>query len=334
MKIQKILLDFEQHLKQKTDETIFETTLQQIADALQDVPLSGSGQTYTRWQILAEIAATHLGLAKCIESHLDALGILKELGVTDLPKGLYAIWAAEGAGCDLTYDNGICNGHKAWCSAAQDVDYALMTYKNAQNQSCLILVNMQNQGITIDLSQWYAVGMHSTQTAQLHFQNVPARPVGKPNVYLERVGFWHGAAGVAACWYGATTRLAQTLLSAVQQRNTPFHTAYLGQVTTLMVTTHNLFHRTAKAIDQTPKHSHEYLIRILRAQVEHTAQQTLVLVGQALGARLFCQNAVFAQLAADLPVFLRQSHAAFDFEKIGELSVQRANQQESSLWQL
>lgn len=334
MKIQKILLDFEQHLSQKTDETLFKTTLQQLADALQDVPFSGSGQTYARWQILAEIAATHLGLAKCIESHLDALGILKELGITDLPKGLYAIWAAEGAGCDLTYDNGICNGHKAWCSAAQQVDYALMTYKNAQNQSCLVLVDVANQDITIDLSHWHAVGMHSTQTAQLYFQNVPARQVGKPNAYLERVGFWHGAAGVAACWYGATTRLAQTLLSAVQQRNTSFHTAYLGQISTLMVTTQHLFHRTAEAIDQAPQHSHEYLIRILRAQVEQTAQQTLMLVGQALGARPFCQDAVFAQLAADLPVFLRQSHAAFDFEKIGELTTQRVGQQESPLWQL
>ena len=37
----------------------------------------------------------------------------------------------------------------------------------------------------------------------------------------------------------------------------------------------------------------------------------------------------YARLAADLPVFIRQSHAAFDLERIGELTAQ-----EEQLWTL
>jgi hypothetical protein len=42
-------------------------------------------------------------------------------------------------------------------------------------------------------------------------------------------------------------------------------------------------------------------------------------VGRALGATPFCRNSHFARLAADLPVFLRQSHAEKDLAALGEL---------------
>ena len=67
----------------------------------------------------------------------------------------------------------------------------------------------------------------------------------------------------------------------------------------------------------------------MRAQVEATALNVLTQVGKALGAAPYCEQPHFARLAADLPVFIRQSHAAFDLERIGELSVQ-----EEELWTL
>ena len=35
------------------------------------------------------------------------------------------------------------------------------------------------------------------------------RAVGPPNFYLERPGFWFGATGVAACWYGGARGLVE-----------------------------------------------------------------------------------------------------------------------------
>ncbi|WP_130804010.1 acyl-CoA dehydrogenase family protein [Acinetobacter ihumii] len=329
MTLQLVLSKFEQQLMVNEQPIELNAVLHELVAFTSEIPLPAHGQTYKRWQILAQIAATHLGLAKCFESHLDAISILKELNYSPIPDGLYAVWAAEGPECTLSYEQGYCHGQKTWCSAAKEVDYALMTYRDQDNQSQLVLTNMSNPAIHIDLTGWHAVGMHSTQTAKVEFQHVAAEPVGKAGDYLNRAGFWHGAAGVAACWYGAATRLADILLASSQIRSSSFQSYYLGQITTQLITTRSLFQKVANQIDRHPGHPHELMIRVLRAKVEETAQTVLTLTGQALGARPFCENAIFSQLAADLPVFLRQSHAAFDFEKIAELT-----RQEQKLWHL
>jgi len=41
-------------------------------------------------------------------------------------------------------------------------------------------------------------------------------------------------------------------------------------------------------------------------------------VGRALGATPFCRDPHFARLAADLPVFIRQSHAERDLAHLGQ----------------
>jgi len=54
------------------------------------------------------------------------------------------------------------------------------------------------------------------------------------------------------------------------------------------------------------------------------------LVGRAMGATPFCRDARFARLAADLPVFLRQSHAERDLAELGRL----VTAQDDPGWQL
>ena len=93
--------------------------------------------------------------------------------------------------------------------------------------------------------------------------------------------------------------------------------------------TKQYFQYIAKLIDEEPMLSHEREIRILRAQTEQCCQSVIQLVGKALGARPYCEEAIFSQLIADLPVFIRQSHAAFDYESIAELCLP-----EKSLWEL
>jgi len=53
-------------------------------------------------------------------------------------------------------------------------------------------------------------------------------------------------------------------------------------------------------------------------------------VGRALGATPFCRNSHFARLSADLPVFLRQSHAERDLAELGRQLAGR----EAGGWQL
>ena len=299
-------------------------------------PVNGEvSGTLSRWQILAYVAGIDLTIAKWFESHLDALSILYEVGYGKADQGLWAVWAAEGN--PIGYEQGKASGTKAWCSGANIVDHGLITYRNANDQAQLLVVDMRQSGIEIDNKEWQAVGMQATDTATLQFHEVSAIQVGRANEYLERVGFWHGAAGVAACWYGATAYLADYLISAYQQKPNDYKAMYLGQISTALAVTQQYFHYVADLIDSQPQLSHELAIRQLRSQVEKVARQVMDMVGQALGAAPFCRHAHFARLSADLPVFIRQSHGAFDLQKIGELAGALSNDLtngQDNIWQL
>lgn len=276
--------------------------------------------TLIRWQVLAYVSSLDLTLAKWFESHLDALSILHEVGYDKAPQGLWAVWAAEGHPDPIRYTEGKISGSKAWCSGANLVDYGLMTYRDELGQAQLLMVNMHQCGIDIDNNAWQAVGMQATDTATLYFHEVDAINVGTPNAYLERVGFWHGAAGVAACWFGAAACIANYLITAYQHKPNDYKAMYLGQISTGLAVTQHYFYYVADLIESEPLQNHELAIRQLRANVERVARQVMETVGQALGAAPFCGNAHFARLTVDLAVFIRQSHGAFDLQKIGELS--------------
>lgn len=302
---------------------------------------SRSSNTLIRWQILAYVAGIDLTIAKWFESHLDALSILREIGYDQTPEGLWAVWAAEGHPDPIRYEQGKVSGTKAWCSGANSVDYGLLTYRDEQGQSCLLIINMHQQGISIDNSAWQAVGMQATDTATIQFNEVTAHNVGTADAYLDRVGFWHGAAGVAACWYGASAVIAGYLITAYQQKPNDYKAMYLGQVSTALAVTQHYFYHIAELLDTQPQNSHELAIRQLRAHVEQLARQVIEVTGQALGAAPFCNNAHFARLAADLPVFIRQSHGAFDWQQIGKLAGASTHSlckndliKQASLWQL
>jgi len=287
--------------------------------------------TLLRWQVLAYISGIDLTLAKWFESHLDALSILYELGYGETQQGLWAVWAAEGHPNPIRYQDGKISGSKSWCSGAHIVDYVLMTYRDEQGKSQLLTVAMNQSGIDIDNSAWQAVGMQATDTATITFDHVAATQVGTPNAYLDRVGFWHGAAGVAACWYGATASLASYLIESYQQKPNDYKAMYLGQISSDLAVSRQYLHQVAYLIDSQPEDNHELAIRQLRTNIEQLARQVIETVGQALGAAPFCGNAHFATLSADLTVFIRQSHGAFDLQRIGELT---SFQAEGNIWQL
>jgi hypothetical protein len=329
MTILSMLSEFESALAENKNKLRIDL-LSQLVNLAKNLPYPASGQTYQRWQLFAQIAGVDLSLAKLFESHCDALSILNELGYQEeIDDQIWAVWAADGGPAPLQIKDNLCNGIKPWCSGAEFIQKALMSYKDRQGQAQLCIVDLDHSSISTDLSHWHAVGMHATQTARVTFKNTPVKLIGQPNSYLERSGFWHGAAGVASCWYGAAVRLASFLQESCQVNPNPFKKLYLGDVAHQLEITKQYFQYVAELIDHQPLLSHEREIRILRAQTEQCCQRVIERVGKALGARPFCEEATFAQLMADLPVFIRQSHAAFDYEQIAELCLS-----EQSLWEL
>ena len=296
-----------------------------VRDRLDRLPLPGAGATLERWQALALVGSHNLSLAKLYEGHTDALAILAELDQSDGPAhAIWGVWCAEPpqARLALVEDSGgtfHVVGTKAWCSGAHGVTHALISCWNAAGEACLAAVDMRHEGVTVSADGWPAVGMRDSASVDVLFDRVPARLIGQPRAYVARPGFWHGGAGVAACWYGAATALAEQLWAACA--DAPEHElrlAQLGEIDVALASCAALIRSTAHTIDRDPQANAMQDAMRMRLAVDSAATAVLSLATRALGAGPLCKDGRFAQLAADLPVFLRQGHDQRDFAALGK----------------
>ncbi len=291
-----------------------------------DLPLPGCGATLARWQALAEMSAADLVLGRLAEAHADAVAILAELG-SARPDGLYGVWAAEPPWARVeaahTAAGWVLNGRKAWCSGALLLDRALVTAHAADGRR---LFDIAVRGLTPVADSWAAVGMAASGSVSVELGEVSAVPVGGPGAYLDRPGFWHGGAGVAACWYGGALGAARVLLRAARSAaRDPHAVAHLGAVDALVAGLGAHLAVAAAEIDADPHGpaARQRALR-LRSRVEAGATEILDRVGRGLGAGPLCLDPVQARRAADLPVYLRQSHAERDLAALGQLAVDEA----------
>jgi hypothetical protein len=294
------------------------------AAGLDRLPLPGGGQTLQRWQALASVGGHDLGLCKLYEGHTDALAIMAELGHPDTPPAsIWGTWASEPPQARVTLrtdgDRVRLSGRKAWCSGAHVVSHGLLTAWDDQGRQQLVAVAMAQPGVQVTDQGWQAVGMSATRSVEVLFDEALGDAIGAPGDYTRRPGFWQGGIGVAACWFGAARQLADTLLEHCQARSEPHALAHLGAVDVALHGAACALRQAAEQIDRLPQASCELLARRTRALIEDCAEQVIRHCGRALGAGPYCQNGRFARLIADLPVFLRQSHAERDLAALGQL---------------
>ncbi|MGE8188730.1 acyl-CoA dehydrogenase family protein [Pseudomonas sp. NPDC086278] len=289
---------------------------------LDQLPLPGDGQTLERFQRLAEVGGHDLGLCKLYEGHTDALAIIQQLGGSPTPGSTWGMWAAEPPSAKVRVSPQgqlvVLNGRKAWCSGAAVLSHALLTAWDDQDQQQLVAVALDQPGVTVTDDGWQAVGMGATGSVEVLFDSVEAQAIGQPGDYLQRPGFWQGGIGIAACWYGAAQSLAERLRRHCAQRPEPHALAHLGAVDCALHAAAEVLRCSALSIDAAPLDHAELHARRARAVVEHAAEQVIFHVGHALGAGPYCKDRQFARLMADLPVFLRQSHAERDLAELGK----------------
>jgi alkylation response protein AidB-like acyl-CoA dehydrogenase len=292
-----------------------------VEAGLDQLPLPGNGQTLDRFQRLAEVAGHDLGLCKLYEGHTDALAIIQQLGGSPTPASTWGMWAAEPPQARVRLSPSghlvLLNGRKAWCSGAAVLSHALLTAWDEQDRQQLVAVALDQPGVNVTHDGWQAVGMGATGSVEVLFEGAEAQAIGNPGDYLQRPGFWQGGIGIAACWYGATQSIAERLRRHCAQRQEPHALAHLGAVDSALHAAAQVLRVSALAIDAAPLDDAELLARRARAVVEHSAERVIQHVGHALGAGPYCQDRQFAQLIADLPVLLRQSHAERDLAALG-----------------
>ncbi len=304
--------------------TVDERMRRLMAAGLDRIPLPAHGATLKRWQALEAVARHDLSLAKLYESHTDALAILQEIDTRHAPRPgvLYAAWASETRSDPLTIATDargpvdathvVVDGRKSWCSGAALVDAALMTAVDVHGARHLVEVGLGSPGIDIDRSRWNAVGMQGSQSFDVVCVDVPARVVGQANGYLDRPGFWHGGAGIAACWYGAAAAIGTRVRDLQAGRDDVHALAHLGAIDAALASGAALLRETAQAIDASPARDAMRVALRARGAVADLCDSVLHHAGRAIGPGPLCNESDLSHRVADLPVFIRQSRAEHD----------------------
>ena len=165
--------------------------------------------------------------------------------------------------------------------------------------------------------------MAGSDTLDVRFAGIPAEPVGGPGGYVDRPGFAHGGAGVAACWYGGARGVGRTLLAAAAERDIgPYAHAHLGAVDVALSTAKTVLDVAAGQIDADPDDRQDggrrRALRV-RAFVEAVSTEVMQRVGRALGAGPLCHDEAHSRRVADLTVYVRQHHAERNLAELGTL---------------
>ncbi|MBD8479988.1 acyl-CoA dehydrogenase family protein [Pseudomonas coleopterorum] len=291
---------------------------------LDSLPLPAGGDTLQRWQCLAAVAGHDLGLCKLYEGHTDALAIMQELRAQPVPEGsIWGTWASEPPQARVMVrregDRAVLSGRKAWCSGAGVVTHGLLTAWDDDGQQQLVAVPMDQPNLCVTDDGWHAVGMANTGSVEILLENAEGWYVGPAGGYLSRPGFWLGGIGIAACWFGAARELARHLAQHCHARPEPHALAHLGAVDRALGACIAVLRQAANAADQQSDGPFEHSARLCRAVAEETAEIVISHVGRAMGAGPYCKDPHFARLIADLPVYLRQSHAERDLAALGQL---------------
>jgi len=300
-----------------------------LASGALDLPLPGGGDTATRWRRLAAVTETDIVAGRLAEAHTDAIAILTELGGPEpKPDQLWGVWAAEppdavvyahGVGDAITLD-----GTKAWCSGAGLCSHALITARLPSGDRGLFAVNLGHSAVRPLPSTWRNPGMTQADTRSVRLTGAPGIAVGRPGQYMSRAGFWHGAIGVSACWLRAARSVAHPLYERAAVDGVDPHTlAQLGAVDASLAAAEAMLTAAAADVDADPMNrtgTAEVIARRTRAVVETAVEETLSRTARALGPGPLCQDAGHAQRVADLAIYVRQSHAERDLERLGRLA--------------
>lgn len=238
------------------------------------------------------------------------------------------VWAAEAPDAVVTArcagDAIVLDGTKAWCSGAGLCAHALVTARLSDGKRGLFAVDVRGSAVRPMDQTWRNAGMAESDTRSVQFSSAPAIPVGRPDDYLSRPGFWFGAIGVAACWLGGARAVVAPLYRRAAEHSADDHLlAHLGALDAAIMAAEAALAVAADQVDADPQNRSglaELTARRVRATVEKAVDEALMRTDRALGPGPLCLDEQHARAVADLTVYVRQSHAERDLAALGSLA--------------
>lgn len=305
----------------------------------QVTPKPGEGNTAKLWELLASVTAVDVAAGRVLEPHLDAIAILAQSGTEAHVSGAWGVFAAEGPGLKVEAKrdeagNYALNGSKPWCSLASHLDGAVITAHTEDNGRAAFAVNLKDPGISCEIPRWTSRGLQEIPSGTVHFEHVPATPVGGEGWYFKRPGFAWGGMGVAACWLGGAVAVARdfrtSLAQALDNGREPDQIALasLGEVDRVITTVTGYLAQTAERIDagelagsgSDSSSAWSEALRI-RGTVAAAVERVQTVVTQNLGPGPLAFNEEYGKRMADLSLYIRQHHAMRDDAQLGGLTL-------------
>jgi alkylation response protein AidB-like acyl-CoA dehydrogenase len=287
------------------------------------IPLPGGGATAERHEALCAWGCEDLSFARLAEAHTDALAILAEAGKVPTQGVLYGVWASDGPNSLVSaarIESGWClHGTKQYCSGAPQAGMTLVT-AHFDDAVWLFEVELDRPGIHIEPSTWATPAMDDTETVPVRFDDVIVdqdSALGGADWYLDRPGFWHGAIGPAACWAGGALSLVRAARKL--NRRDAHAKAHQGAMEAAAWNLGGILACAAAEIDADPADLNaraEPRALMVRHLIEQACMDILQRFGRATGPQLLAFDAHVARQYAALLLYMRQSHAERDLEKI------------------
>jgi alkylation response protein AidB-like acyl-CoA dehydrogenase len=294
-----------------------------------DVALPGAGSTWERFATLARWSSLDLSLGRLCEGHSDAVAILAEADMKPYDShASYGVWAARGARSKTIAERvgrgWRLSGSKEFCSGSSILDRALVTAETPLGY-LLFDVAVKDVVIASHEGSWPATGMADSTSLTLDFGGEvveDAQVVGPPGFYTERPGFWFGAAGVAACWYGGAVGLVNDLVDSLSGEPNEHVLADLGLAVSSLESMRCVLKSVAQGFDDDPLDAGrqaQFRALVARQVVHDGATEVLARVAAAGGARPLCHHEDQSRRAADLYVYLAQHHGGSDAAALGRI---------------
>lgn len=288
-----------------------------------DLPDPASGATSSRLGRLRDIARHDLSVARLAEAHVDAIAILHEAGRTPRP-GLYGVWAAEDPARRVDLDDldgtPVLDGVKPFCSGAGLVDRALVTAHHGGRRRLVDVDLRPRSSLTTSVDDWATVAFGDTSTGSVTFErHMVDDLIGGPDWYLDRVGFWQGACGPAACWAGGAMGLADQATRAAAARTDPHTSAQVGELHSLVWQLDAMLDHAGATIDGEAT-DRDVAMRValsLRRRVERACLEIVDISTTVLGPRALGFDRSIVRRVAEVQLYVRQSHAERDLDMLG-----------------
>jgi len=309
-------------------------------------PKPGEGRTAFLWEILASVTAVDVAAGRVLEPHLDAAAILGQAaGLAagegrDCPdfggtrfEGAWGVFAAEAPGLRLeAKEAGGCfllHGSKPWCSLAAQLDHAVLTAHVEGGGRAAFAVDLHADGVSFADPEWTSRGLREIPSGTVHFDGVPAVPLGGAGWYYQRPGFAWGGMGVAACWLGGAVAVARSFTASLRKaadggrEPDQIALAHLGEIDRTLAALTGYLAQTAARIDAgelSDGGAWREALRV-RGSVATAVERIQALVSQNLGPAPLAFDEGYGKRMADLALYIRQHHAMRDDAQLGALTL-------------